>query len=98
MADKCGHIKCSHFRKLFCLVLLCINSCIYATPSFQDYGLCGFIASTDIASISEFDEWSCTTDGVATGDPCVATMWSGITCTGGYVDSISLSSIGITGM
>ena len=70
---------------------------IETCPSAQDDGLCSFIAATDIETISSKTMWSCTTDGLTTTDPCVATIWSGITCDGGYVDSITLDNLGIIG-
>ena len=66
-------------------------------PNYQEAALCGFIAATNIESISTKTMWSCNTDGVTTTDPCQATVWSGVSCDGGFVTSINASTIGVTG-
>ena len=60
-------------------------------PSNQSVGLCGFIAATNIHNISGYSQWSCTTTGVTTTNPC---SWSGITCDGRN----NVVSIGIYGL
>ena len=62
-------------------------------PSFQDEALCGFIAATDIASKSGYDEWACTTYGITTSNPCELNgmTWDGIGCSEGYVSLISIA-------
>ena len=65
-------------------------------PSVQDIGICGIIAATDIASITNYDEWACTTSGFTLTDPC-AGPWTGITCTAGVVDYVYLHTKGISG-
>ena len=82
------------FRKyrFFCFfTVLC-----FADASVQDNGICGMIAATDIGSIVSYEEWSCSSDGITSTDPCIA-AWSGITCTDGFVDGIRLISLGMTG-
>ena len=70
------------------------STVVETCPSAEDDGLCGFIAATNIASISNYDEWSCTTDGVTSTDPCAGgSVWTGIEC----VNFIQLSSLSITG-
>ena len=64
-------------------------------PSFQDKAICGFIAATDIASKSGYDEWSCDADGYTLTDPC---SWTDLTCTGGYVSDIDIFNVQIGGM
>ena len=57
-------------------------------PNFQDVALCGIIAATTIGA--QYGEWSCTTDGLTTSDPCdVYSTWRLVTCAEGYVNSIS---------
>ena len=57
-------------------------------PSFQDVGLCGLIAATSVGV--QYAEWSCTTDGLTSTNPCDAySGWRLITCSHGYVNSIS---------
>ena len=75
------------------------NKVVETCPSFQDAGICGFIAATDIESISSKTMWSCNTDGVTITNPCnSSSLWSGVSCgSSGYIDSISLSSLGISG-
>ena len=68
-------------------------------PSAQDDGLCGLIAATNIASITNYDEWSCTTDGVTSTDPCTGgSEWTGVVCTTGYVSEININNKGVTGI
>ena len=63
--------------------------------SVQDTGLCGFIAATNIQSVRT--QWSCTTAGYTSSDPC-SPLWSGVTCAGSVVVSISVPSSGLTGL
>ena len=57
-------------------------------PDFQDVALCGLIAATTIGV--QYGEWSCTTDGLTTSDPCYAySTWRLVGCAKGYVVSIS---------
>lgn len=62
-------------------------------------GLCGFIAATDIASKSGYDEWSCTTSMLVSTDPCDSgNEWTGLTCSGiGDVVAINVNAAGISG-
>ena len=66
-------------------------------PSFQDDGLCSLIAATNIESLTNYDEWSCDTDGLASTDPCNVTKWTGIACIEGFINSISLNVTDMTG-
>jgi len=66
-------------------------------PTFQDDALCGFIAATNINAISGYSQWSCTTLGVTTTNPCNTSSWSGLACLNGYVGSITINGIGISG-
>jgi len=65
--------------------------------SFQDIGLCSFIAATNIASINSYSLWTCDTNGVTITNPCVAPIWLGLTCSNGYASEFTLNSIAITG-
>ena len=65
-------------------------------PPDQDIGICGIIAATDIASITNYDEWACDTSGFTTTDPC-AGPWTGVTCASGVVDKVDLNNKGISG-
>jgi len=65
-------------------------------PNFQDDGLCSFIASTNIITISGYSQWICTTDKITSTNPC-SPVWPSVTCSGGYVHSISILNKGITG-
>ena len=67
--------------------------CVYP----QDMGLCGFIAATNIQSLSGYSQWSCTTLGVTTTSPCVQPYWTGLNCSGINVVSIVLKNISLTG-
>ena len=72
---------------------------LLTAPTAQDDGLCGLIAATNIASITNYDEWSCTTDGLTSTDPCAGgSEWTGVTCSTGYVSEIFPSSKGVTGI
>ena len=60
--------------------------CVYP----QDTGLCGLIAATNIQSLSS--QWSCTTGGYTTTFPCTPYYaWSGLSCSGVNVVSVSFS-------
>ena len=63
--------------------------------SVQDTGLCGLIAATNIQSVRT--QWSCTTAGYTSSDPC-STLWSSVTCVGSVVVSIDVGSSGLTGL
>jgi hypothetical protein len=58
--------------------------------------MCGFVAATNIASISGYNEWACDTTGHTTTDPCTG-PWTGITCTGTDVTYMNVNSKGVTG-
>ena len=66
-------------------------------PSFQDDGLCSLIAATNIGYLTNYDEWSCNRDGFTITDPCNATMWNGVTCMDGFINSISLNVSALRG-
>ena len=69
---------------------------LVAAQTFQDIGICGIIAATDIANITNYDEWACDTSGFTTTDPCGG-PWTGVTCASGVVDYVNLENIGISG-
>ena len=58
--------------------------------------LSGLIAGTNIASVLNYDEWVCTTDGLIDSDPC-SDLWTGLGCGSGVVSSINMVDIGLTG-
>ena len=62
--------------------------------SVQDTGLCGLIAATNIQSVRA--QWSCTTSGYTSTDPC-SPLWSGISCVGSVVVSIDTGNSGVAG-
>lgn len=56
--------------------------------SNQDKGLCGLIAATTVQTTNT--EWSCNSTGFTTTNPCaVGNVWTGITCVGNDIVSIS---------
>ena len=65
-----------------------------ANTSFQDDAMCGLVASTNIETL--YTMWSCDTGGSVTSDPCIGS-WTGTTCNGGFVRSIILSNITLSG-
>ena len=65
-------------------------------PTSQDQALCDLIASTNIASKSGSNQWSCDSSGFPSSDPCVV-MWPGLTCSNGAVVSMNLNDLGIVG-
>ena len=67
--------------------------CVYP----QDAGLCAFIAATNIQSITAYSQWSCTTAGITSTNPCGSSVWQGVTCSGVNVLSIRMSGIGLIG-
>ena len=74
---------------------LFVPSTVCAYP--QDYGLCGLIASTNIQSISGYGQWSCSSLGYTSTNPCAASIWPGLTCNGVNVVSINFFNLGILG-
>jgi len=75
-----------------------LHTCAGDTPSFQDSALCGFIAATNIASFTNYEEWSCVAGGTTSSHPCrTDAVWTGIGCTGGFVSAINVASQGIAG-
>ena len=73
-----------------------LPSAICPTP--QDYAMCGFIAATNIANFSTHSMWSCTSDGLTSTNPCLSTIWSGVTCSGMAITTLDVEGIGLTGM
>ena len=67
-------------------------------PSSQDDAICSIIAATNIESISGYEEWSCSSDGLTSTDPCSSPVWSGVTCSGTLIVSLALDTIDLTGM
>ena len=67
-------------------------------PPNQDGALCGFIASTNIYSLSGYSQWNCTAFGFTTTNPCSLPVWPGIGCSvDNNVISIGLNSVGLIG-
>ena len=64
--------------------------CLYP----QDNALCGLIAATNIHSLPGYSQWSCSTAGYTSTNPCT---WPGLTCNGMNVVSINLNNIGLNG-
>ena len=85
------------FISIGMLMILCISCCIAQTV--QDNALCGLIAATNIATKFEYDEWTCTTDGLTSTNPCeILNLWNGISsCTNGYAGTVVLQSAGLIG-
>lgn len=67
-----------------------------SAASDEEIAICGLVASTDIGQIINFDEWTCDTGSQPTTDPCL-NAWPGILCTSGFITSIDLNSVGMTG-
>ena len=66
-------------------------------PTGQDYGLCGFIAATNIVNIVGHSVWTCTTLGTTSTNPC-SPVWGGLNCDGyGNVIGIVLGGINVVG-
>ena len=61
----------------------------------QDNALCGFIAATDVKSISGYGNWICNTNGITTSDPCIE--WEGLACNGSSVESIKFLHSNLAG-
>ena len=64
-------------------------------PTNQEIGICGLIAATNIQSIAGYSQWSCTTLGHTSSNPCSAPVWPGMTC-GAYA-TLSLGGIRLSG-
>ena len=65
--------------------------CVYP----QDNALCGLIAATNIQSVSGYSQWSCSTAGYTSTNPCT---WPGLSCNGMNVVSIYINNIGLSGI
>ena len=70
--------------------------CLYP----QDNALCGLIAATNIHLVSGYSQWSCTTAGFTSTNPCsqYSGVWLGLSCNGMNVVSINLYGLGISGV
>ena len=64
--------------------------CVYP----QDNALCGLIAATNIQLVSGYSQWSCSTAGYTSTNPCT---WPGLSCNGMNVDSVYINNIGLSG-
>ena len=85
-----------HYFLLF-LSLSCFIFVVTVHATAQDDGICGFIAGTNIQSITNYNAWGCSNADQANSNPCLA-PWPGIVCNaGGLVSSITLTALGITG-
>jgi len=92
-------MKFNKYKLFILLNMLMLNLVNATTPTFQDDGLCGFIAATNIVTISGYSQWICTTDRITSTDPCASGLiWNGLTCSGGYVDSVVIVNKGLTGI
>jgi Leucine-rich repeat (LRR) protein len=83
------------------LLLLCVLHIVCSQTS-TDVALCGFIAATNIHSLSEYSQWSCSASGITDSDPCSAPVWLGLTCSGSSVSQLSVNAVsgiggGLTG-
>jgi len=76
------------FIILFLLVLLCA----VRGQTDTDTALCGFIAGTNIGSLSQYSQWACTAVGETVGDPC-SPVWTGLSCSGGLVEQLAMISV-----
>ena len=82
-----------------CLTTVTSNSLPSAIcPSPQDSALCGFIAATNIGNISTHTMWSCNSSGITSSNPCDSPLWTGLVCDGMSIISLTLASIGLTGI
>ena len=68
--------------------------CVY--PSYQDIALCGLVAATNIQYKACCSQWSCTTSGFTSTNPCTAS-WTGVICSGSTVISLNIGGYGISG-
>ena len=67
-------------------------------PTAIDKALCGLTAATNIATLTGYDEWGCSTNGITISDPCGLYSWSAIDCQNdGTISDIYMNSLGITG-
>ena len=74
------------------LLLVCLLVLWPVEGSTTDGALCNIIASTNVQS--QLTSWSCTTNGLASTDPCT---WSNIYCITEVVVGISFNSMELTG-
>ena len=65
-------------------------------PTFQDVSICGLIGALNIASKTGYSMWTCSALGYA-NNPCTA-PWSGLACSSGFVNSITLNSLSLKGI
>ena len=85
------------YISLFAVVIFCLIVVAVPVPTFQDNGLCGLIASTNIAALTTYSKWTCSNFGNTTSNPCSPT-WPGISCSGGFVANITIGNIALRGL
>ena len=83
---------------IFCAILVHLSPSVAQTT--QEVSVCSFTGATNINSLSSFDEWACTSGGVPLTDPCTPAAWTGIVCSsgGGDIISIQITSKNLEGM
>jgi len=65
----------------------------------QDTPLCSFIATTNLDTLTGYDEWGCSAGGFTTTDPWTGGgEWAGVSCTNNFVTAIAMDGVGLTGM
>ena len=77
------------WRMLLVLMVMCLIPAVKADP------ICDIIAATNIESV--FTQWSCTTNGTTSTDPCMSPVWDGVTCTGDNIVAIAMDNSSLTG-
>jgi len=63
----------------------------------QDVAICGFIHASNIATRPGYEMWQCTNSDLTSTDPCSATRWEGIDCTGNDVSTFQLFNLSLVG-
>ena len=71
---------------------------IYLCPlvSCDSSAICGLIAATNIQSKTGYSQWSCTTSGITSTDPC-SSPWPGLICSNSNIVSINVNNTAIAG-
>ena len=82
---------------VYILFLFCLLLAPEAEASFQDEALCGLISATDITFKNNYTEWMCNATRYTSTNPC-SPLWTGLHCSGGYVNKINLYNIQIEGI
>jgi hypothetical protein len=96
-AQAAGALKCYPL----CLTTATVTSggAAASCPVNMEKGICGIVAATNIASLSNYSKWSCNNAGYISSAVCVSgsAQWPGVGCSGTDVVDLTLDALGLSG-